>query len=412
MKKRMTTMIIALLVVFGGLIVYNVVKNAMRNYFVSHYKPPAVTVSTVFAKKRDWNPIYSSVGNFVAINGVDVNTQSGGKVRGIHFASGEEVEKGTLLIDIDDSVEQATLKYNQADLSLQTINYKRQRDLLKRNATAVSSVDEAKARMLEAQATLESTQASIDLKHIKAPFSGVLGIREIDLGQFVQPGTTSIVTLQSLDPIYLNFFVPEQYSSFVNINQTIEFTMEQNPGILFSGKITAINSKIDSDTHTLEIQATIANCPSMSPEKLPHSKLIKSSKKLSKDQYLVSCDTSMNQTNKIKEFNFIPGMFAAISIVQPPIHDVIVLPTTAISYTMYGDSVFIVEKHKDDTHTVKRAFITTGEARGNYAMITKGLKVNQEVVAVGEMKLQDGTQVVINNKTPLGDHSDIDSLGQ
>ncbi|HVT62030.1 MAG TPA: efflux RND transporter periplasmic adaptor subunit, partial [Legionellaceae bacterium] len=407
MNRRMTIMGISLLVVFGGLIVFNIIKQSFMHYFFDHFQPPAVTVSTVLAKQVNWRPHFSSVGNFVAVNGVDVGSQSAGKIVAIHFESGQYVNKDSPLVDIDDSVEQATLKYNQANLNLQKTNFQRQTDLLKRNATAISSVDEAKAHMLEAEASMESTQASIDLKHIKAPFSGMLGIRQINLGQFVQPGKTNIVSLQSLDPIYLHFYVPEQYIDLVHIDQNIEFTVEQHPNMIFKGKISAINSKIDDNTHNIEIQATTANCPALDPQEFLHSSLIKSTV-LSNGKTLIQCDTDLNQKNEVKQFKFIPGMFASIDVEQPAIPNVIVLPTTAISYTMYGDSVFIMEKQTDSDEkeilTVKRVFIVTGETKGNYTVIKKGLKANQIVVAAGDLKLQNGTQITIDNKIQFIDH--------
>ncbi len=403
----MSMMIIMLLIVFGGLIGFNLVKQTMIKYYFEHFQMPAVTVSVVTAKQTDWHPFFSSVGTFIAVNGVDVNTQSGGKVSAIHFDSGQLVEKDSPLIDIDDHVEQATLKFNQANLVLQQTNYRRQTDLLKHNATAASSVDEARALMLQAEANVENTQALIDLKHIKAPFSGVLGIRQIDLGQYVQPGQTNIVSLQSLDPIYLHFYIPEQYINLLQVGQNITFSVEQNPGISFKGKISAINSKIDESTHNIEVEALAANCPALDTKHLK-SKL----KNSSLSTHEITCDTQVNARNKTQQFNFIPGMFAAINLEQPVMHNVILLPTTAISYTMYGDSVFVVEKHDHDRLTVKRVFVTTGETRGNYTVIKKGLQANQTVVAAGELKLQDGTQVVIDPNSALIDHDNIDLLGE
>ncbi len=415
MNKRMTIMIISLVVVFGGLVGFNIIRQVFMTYYLTHFQPPAVTVSTVVAKKQDWHPFLSTVGNFVAVNGIDVNTQSSGNVSAIHFDSGQFVEKDSPLVDIEDSVEKATLKSNQANMTLQQANFSRQNDLLKRNATAVSTLDEARARMLEADANLEKTQASIDLKHIKAPFSGMLGIRQINLGQYVQPGLTNIVSLQSLDPIYLHFYLPEQYIDLIHINQNIRFNIEQNPDVIFKAKITAINSKVDVNTHNIQVQAMTSNCPSIIPKELAKSDLY-TSKKLPSEKYEVTCDTASNETHKIKQFNFVPGMFASIEVEQPVVPDVIVLPTTSISYTMYGDSVFVVEKQTDksgkELFTVKQVFVTTGETQGNYTVIKSGIKANQLVVAAGDLKLQNGTEVTIDNRIALTDHDNIELLGE
>ncbi|MDP3561411.1 MAG: efflux RND transporter periplasmic adaptor subunit [Legionellaceae bacterium] len=419
-NKRMKVMLISLAIVFGGIIAFNIIKSVLVSYFFAHYVPPAVSVSSVVAKSKNWKPSISAVGNFVAINGVEVNAQLDGKVTAIHFNSGQLVEKGSPLIDIDDSVDQATLKFNQADLVLQKTNYQRQVDLFQRHATAASSLDEAKARLLKAESNVEKSQAIVDQKHIIAPFSGVLGIRQINIGQYIRPGETGIVTLQSMDPIYLQFYLPEQLLEHIHLNQRITFSIEQDSDLLFEGKISAINSKVDSNTHTIEIQATVANCPNTKTADPSYDNLIKMKRKTADGKTLVICDTELNTLNKIAQYNFIPGIFASIELEQPTIPNTVVLPSTAISYTMYGNSVFVIEKNKDghpddngqDVLSVKRVFVTTGEQHGNYTVIKQGIKAGQQVVATGELKLEDGTRVTINNAVTLPDVKNIDELGQ
>ena len=414
MKKRMSKMTIALVVVFGGIIAYNLFKGYMIKRFFANFTPPAVTVSSVTAKQRHWSPRIHAVGNFVAINGVDVNSQAAGSVVSIHFDSGQYVEENTPLIDIYDSVDQATLKANQSELVLQTINYKRQTDLFKRNATPGSSVDEARARLLQAQADVEKTNEIILQKHIKAPFSGQLGIRQVNLGQYITPGQTAIASLQSMDPMYLDFYLPEQLFNHVKINQPITFTLDQDPNLLFTGNITSINSKVDPNTHNIKVQATLPNCPSEATKNPTNSPLVSVKKSIDTGKFVVHCSSESNKKNKIEKFNFIPGMFAAIEIAEPAIPDVIVLPTTAISYSLYGNSVFIIENDKDnhDILVVKRVFVTTGDQHGNYIVISKGVKAGQQVVSSGELKLQDGTRVVINNDVQLKDFDSPDQLGE
>ncbi len=416
----MTIMVIALAVVFGGIILFNLFKSFMIKRFFANYQAPAVTVSSVVAKEQDWDPRISAVGNFVAINGVDVNSETSGNIVKIDFDSGQYIEKDKPLIDIDDSVEQAQLKFNQSELALQQINYKRQTDLFKRGATPSSSVDEAQAKLVQAQANVEKTQATINEKHITAPFSGQLGIRQVNLGQYVTPGQTAIVTLQSMDPLYLEFHLPEQLLKRLHLNQVITLAVEQNPKLLFEGKITAINSKVDINTHNIKVQATVPNCPAKALADPTHSPLVKLKKQTDSDKTIMSCDSALNAKNAIVEFNFIPGMFAAIEIEQPPLPHVIVLPTTAISYSLYGNSIYIIEKDKEhrkdeqgkDILTVKRIFISTGDQQGNYTVITKGVKAGQLVVGSGELKLQDDTRVVINNDVQLNDTDDLDNLNQ
>lgn len=414
MNKKMRNMLIALAVVFGGILIFNLIKAFMIKRFFATYEPPAVTVSSVVATKRDWNPVIHAVGNFEAINGVAINSEVAGKIVALHFVSGQFVLKDTPLVDLNDSIEQATLKFNQADLALQGINYKRQLDLLKRGATPSSSVDEAHAKLEQAQANADKTQAMINQKHIKAPFSGRLGISQINLGQYVTPGQTEIVTLQSMDPLYLNFHLPEQRIKELHLNQTITFSVEQSPNVLFEGKITAINSKVDTDTHNIEIQALLYNCPASAIASPEQPSLVKVKKHLFETKPIVVCDTKTNTDNKTTAFNFVPGMFARIEIELPPMRDMIVLPSTAISYSLYGNSVFVIEKDQQDPNIlrVNRTFIKTGDQKGNYTVILSGVKAGQMVVSSGELKLQNGTRVVINNSIKLDETTDLKKIGQ
>lgn len=413
-------MIIALIIVFGGIIGFNVFKAFMMKRFFAQYEPPAVTVSSVTAKQRSWQPTIAAVGNFLAINGVDVNSEASGNVVKIHFDSGQFIEKDKPLIDIDDSVEQATLTFNEAELTLQKINYQRQVDLFKRGATPNSSVDEAKAKLVQSEANVEKTKALIRQKHITSPFSGQLGIRLVNLGQYITPGQTSIVTLQSMDPLYLEFYLPEKLQKRVHVNQNITFSVDQNPNLLFQGKITAINSKVDINTHNILVQATVPNCPVEALNTSRNSSLVPFRKERNTDKLIAQCDTEKNEKNHVTQFNFIPGMFAAIEVEQPKIPDVIVLPSTAISYSLYGDSVFIIEEDKDGKKDkdgniiqyVKRVFVSTGEQQGNYTIIKQGVKKDQKVVSSGELKLENGTRVVINNTVKLDKNVDLKTLGE
>ena len=412
MKKRMTAMIIGLLIVFGGLIAFNFIKKRVMDHFFAHYQPPAVTVSSVTAISKNWDPKIHAVGNFAAINGVDVNSQASGNVVSIHFDSGQFIAANQPLIDIDDSVDQATLKFNQADLALQDVNHKRQVDLLKRSATAAASVDEAQAKLLEAAANVEKTQALIRQKHIQSPFAGQLGLCEVNLGGYITPGQTTIVTLQSLEPLFVNFYLPEQLLAHLHIGQTLTATLQQQPNLLFAGKITAMNSKADTQTHNVKIQATFPNCPTEGLNDLEHSSLLTIKKIPNSTQTMVFCDSQLNAKNNVSHYAFLPGMFTSLDIDQPVIPNVVVLPSTAISYSLYGNSVFIIEKDDSgkDALFVRRVFVSTGEQQGNETVITKGIAPGQLVVSTGELKLQNGTRVVINNEISLASHNTSSTL--
>lgn len=408
MTKRVKIMIIALAIVFGGLIGFNLFKSFMIKRYFANYSPPAVSVSSVKVSEKRWKPQLPAVGNFVAMNGVEVNSQTSGNVVKIHFESGQYIEANAPLIDIDDQVDQANLKFNQADLALKQLNYQRQQDLFKRGATSSSTVDEATANLQQAQANVERMQAEINKKHIVTPFAGQLGIRQVNLGQYITPGQTSIVTLQSLDPLYLEFYLPEQQRKNLYLNQPIQFSVEAFPNVVFGGKITALNSKVDTDTHNIKVQATLPNCPAEIKDP-KNSKLIQIKKQTDGQKDLVICDTALNAANHVTHFTFIPGMFASISVERPTELLSVMVPSTAISYSLYGDSVFLIEKDKNkdsdgkDILRVRRVFISTGQQTGNYTVIEKGLKPGQEVVSSGELKLENNTAVKINNSVKLNE---------
>ena len=420
MKKRMLVMGIGLLIVFGGIIAFNLIKALMIKRFFAQYTPPAVTVSSAVAQKVDWHPSLNAVGNFVAINGVDVSSEAAGAVMAINFESGQYVEKNTPLVLIDDRVDQALLKFNRSDLTLKELDYKRQTDLFKRGATPSSTVDAANASLQQAQAQVEQIEAQIIQKHITAPFSGRLGIRQVNLGQYVIPGQTAIVTLQSLDPLYLEFYLPEETYKQLYLNQAITFTLEGYPNYLFEGKLTAINAKIDLNTHNVLVQASLPNCPLEAMSHPAQSPLVQTQKQERGNKLIIKCNEQLNAKNKIKEFVFIPGMFASIEIEKPAEKDTIIVPSTAISYSLYGNSVYVIEKNKggknkgdgSDLLTVNRVFVTTGEQQGNYTLINKGIQAGQLLVSTGEIKLQNGTPVIINNSVPLDNVPDPDSLGE
>jgi membrane fusion protein (multidrug efflux system) len=403
-KKPMTLMIIGLSVVFGGLIIFNVGKKLFLKNFFAHYHPPAVTVSSVTVSEQTWKPSIHTVGDFIAIHGVDINSEASGNVTAIHFNSGQMVDANTPLIDIEDGVDQAHLNFNLADLTLQDINYQRQLTLIKRGATSKADVDVAKAKYLEAKATVEQTEATIKQKHIKTPFAGRLGIRLVNLGEFITPGKTSIVTLQSMDPLFLQFHVPEHQRPNIHLGQNILFSVEPQTHLVFSGKITAINAKIDPKTHNIQVQATVPNCPmSVLDQDASPSALVQAQKIPNSKRVLITCNTEKNTAQKLQHYAFIPGMFASIDVEQPSIHKALMLPTTAISYSLYGNSVFLIQKDKNnpDDLWVKRKFVTTGDEQDNQVVITEGLKAGQLVVSAGEIKLQDNTRVVINNEVQL-----------
>jgi membrane fusion protein (multidrug efflux system) len=369
MTPQMKKMLIITGIIFGLVFgIYGAKKLAM-SYYISHYQPPAVTISASTATPTTWQSYLTAVGTLTAVNGTDISSESSGIVSEIRFESGQTVQKGDVLVLLDTSVEQAQLKNDQAALKLAQMNYDRYKTLLKKNVLAQSEFDTASAKLEEAQANQEATQAKIQQKTVTAPFSGKIGIRLINIGQYLSAGT-AMVTLQSLDPLYVQFNLPEQYLTELYLQQPIELTTNNNSSNknTVNGTITALNSKVDQTTRNILVQATIPN----------------------------------------KDVRLYPGMFAQVKVILRTHKNVITLPQTAISYSLHGDSVFIIEpdpKEKESDGTpllrVKREYVKVGERRGGEVAIVDGIKAGSRVVTSGQLKLQNGTHVVVDNSVEL-----------
>lgn len=404
--------------VFVALVAFNIYRDKAIKDFFKNMPQKAATISTVKAKLKNWSPTLDAVGNLTAMHGVDVNAQSSGNVMDIHFKSGQYVNKGQPLVTIDDRVEQAQLKYNLAELDLKKLSFNRQEKLFKKGAAPGSNLDEARANLQQAEANVEKITAQIQQKHIVAPFAGKLGIRLINLGQYISTGQTAIVTLQSLDPLFLEFYLPEQKLKKIYVGQPIRFYMSEYPNLIFTGKITAINAKVNIKTHNVKVQATVPNCPTEALKNPLQSSLVKAKKEHNSARIIISCQTDINEKQQISNFSFIPGMFASIEVSQPVIPKQVVLPATAIAYSLYGDSVYIIKKRPGPTKEskpelyVQQLFVRTGDQQGNEIVVTHGVKPGDEVVSSGQLKLQNGTLVKINNKVKMPDVKDIDKLGQ
>lgn len=365
MAKRMAWMITALVIIFGGLVAYNLVRSYFIKQYFASFEPPPVTISTATAKSQIWRPFATAVGTLSAQNGVVLSAEVQGLVAEIYFQSGQLIHKGDLLIKLRDDVDVSDLKNAEANLQLAKIDFDRQKDLLDKDATSRSLVDNAKAKYQQAQAALDHATAVLAQKHITAPFDGKIGIRQINLGEYVSAGQ-QLVSLQALDPLFLGFDLPEQQLKQLQVGQAVELQIEAHPNQDFSGKITAINSTVDPKTHTIAVQATIPN----------------------------------------QQGILYPGLFANVKIIMPQQQRVVTVPQTAVSYSLYGDTVFVVEpKGKDKTGKpiliAKKVYITSGDQRGAEVAILKGLTSGQQVVISGQLKLQNDTRVIINNNVDL-----------
>lgn len=363
LTPQMKKMLIIVGIVFGLIFGWYTIKKIFIWYMISHYEMPPVTISTSTATPHTWQSFLTSVGTITAVNGVDISSEASGIVKDIRFQSGQFVNQGDLLILLDTSVEQAQLKDNQSKVKLAQMNYDRDKTLLKKNVASQSTVDTDFANLQQAQAGVEATLARINQKTITAPFSGKIGIRLVNLGEYVSAGT-AMVTLQSLDPLYVRFNLPEQYLPNLALAQPVDVEVNVGDGMqTIRGSITAINAKVDQATRNILVQATIPN----------------------------------------KKMTLYPGMFASVKIWLPQEVNVITLPQTAISYSLHGDSVFLVKDKgkKEKNLYVTRQYVKVGERRGDEIVILDGLKAGDKVATSGQLKLQNETHVVIDNNVEL-----------
>jgi membrane fusion protein (multidrug efflux system) len=321
--------------------------------------PPSVIASTEVTEEH-WRPALRSVGSLVAINGINVSTEVNGIVSDIVFTSGDPVEKGQVLIRLDDSVDTAALDALKADEKLAQVQFNRASDLLKKKVTSKSEYDEAKAKYEAARALVKQQAAVIKRKIIRAPFSGLAGIRQVSLGQFMEAGNT-IVGLQALDPIYVDYTLAERYYARIKPGQQVTLTMDAFPEQSFSGEVSAVDSGIDTGTRTLKVRATLKNA----------------------DQLLR------------------PGMFAEVTTVTGEPQTVLTLPRTAISFNTYGNFVFVINEGEKGM-SVKRTAVKTGEVRDGRVAVS-GLNLGTKVVRTGLVKLRDGMPVKIDNQVKLDD---------
>ncbi|HQT64452.1 MAG: efflux transporter periplasmic adaptor subunit [Acidocella sp. 20-57-95] len=366
MIKRLIIMLVLVAVVLGGVFGFGAFKGIMIGKFLATLANPPQTVATITAAETAWQPSMNAIGSVVAINGANVSAEIAGIVDSVNFKSGDNVPKGALLVTLRPNNDNAVLAQLQATAKLDGINY--QRDLKQFQADAVSQaqVDTDRATFEAAQAQVAAQQALIEEKQIRAPFAGTLGIRQVDVGQYLTAGT-QIVTLQQLNPLYVDFYVPQQALAQISVGQPVTATVDAFPGVTFTGTIESINAAVDTTTRTIQVRATISN-----------------------------------DGLKLR-----PGMFASVDIGVGQPQNFITLPQTAITYNPYGDTVYVVVSGKDangkDTLTAKQQFVEVGATRGDQIAITKGLNVGDVVVTAGQLKLHQGAVVVINNSIQMSD---------
>ena len=366
MTKRLIIAGFLIALFVGGLGVFQfVVKPELIRKAMTSQRPPPQTVTAELARTQRVVSRINAIGTLQAIKGVDIASQVAGVVTEIHLESGSVVRKGDKLVQLDTAVERADLESNIATLKQAELELKRQRQLERRGVAAEVKLEAAIAARDSAAAAVQRTRAIIAQKSIMAPFDGVLGLRKVDLGQYVSPGM-SLVTLQSLDPINVDFPVPEQYIGRLHDGQTIELTVDSYPGNTFRGTIEALDARVSKETRTLQVRGRLTN---------PDHKLL-------------------------------PGMFANVRVLAGAPTDVVTVPRTAVTYSLYGDTVYVVKRAKAPAGTApaliaERRRVTVGEIYGERVVLADGVKDGERVVTTGQIKLRPGTEIRIDNRERL-----------
>ncbi|MFJ2363059.1 efflux RND transporter periplasmic adaptor subunit [Pseudomonas sp. NPDC087697] len=366
LRRRMLIMLgVVLLIVLmlGGYKAFSIYK-MVQTFAVPR---PAVSVAVATATERPWQTRLPTVGTLKALQGVNLSLEIAGTVKDVQFESGQKVKAGQPIVQLDSAVESALLETAQADLGLAQLDYGRGSQLVGSQAISKGEFDRLTAVLAKSKATVNQLKAALAKKHIVAPFSGTIGIRQVDVGDFLPSGTV-IATLQDLSSLYVDFYVPEQSVPKIALGQPVQVTVSAYPTQNFPGTISAINPKVENSTRNILVRATLAN---------PDGKLL-------------------------------PGMFASLLVMLPDPQPKIVVPESAITYTLYGNSLYVVAQKKATDGNVEkddkgqpiliaeRRFIETGERRDGMVLINKGLQNGEQVVSAGQIKLDNGTHIVIS----------------
>jgi len=353
-----------LVVVLGGLYEFNRFRTQAIANFFAHNKPPPAQISAVVAQTQSVPRFAPGIGSITAVHQVTVNPEVGGRVTKIFFEPGQTVKASDPLVQINDAPDQGDLANYQAQAKLAEINLARSKLLIKRQFTPQETVDQNESQLDVARAQITKTEAIIAQKLIRAPFSGQLGVRQIEVGQYLNPGA-AIVTLTDMSMLYVNFTLPSEMRAQISVGQRVNVTSDGYPDRSFAAKITTIEPQISPDTRTIAVQATMPN---------PNDALL-------------------------------PGMFVDAAVVLPPQPDTMVVPETAVEYTLYGDSVYVIRQDGKDAEgkpilKAVRTPVKTGTRWDDKVAIRSGLKPGEEIVAAGQVKLQNGVQVAVTGSPP------------
>jgi len=360
MARRMIVMltVTGLLLTGLGFVKFQQIQTAIAQG--AAFQPPPEAVTTIVTQEEQWPATFGAIGTMAAVQGVTVSADLAGTVDRILFDSGQPIREGAVLAVLDTRQEKAQLAAIEAQRELARLTFERMEGLLNERVISRAEFDRATADYRQSEAQLAEVRAVIERKTIRAPFSGVLGIRQVNLGQYLAGGD-ALVTLQSINPIYVNFGVPQQTVGQIPVGRAVRVTTSDVAGAEWNGRVTAIDSLVDEATRNIQVQATLAN---------PNGRLR-------------------------------PGMFVQTQVVLGASQPVLALPASAISYAPYGDSVFVVAELKGEDgkpyRGVRQQFVKLGPARGDQVAVLGGLKPGDEVVTSGVFKLRNGAAVQINN---------------
>jgi len=360
MTKRMIIMLVAVGVLFGGLFGFKAFLGGVIKKSISAQGVPPQTVSTAKAQFTEWQGEFQAVGTLRAVRGADVAPELSGVITAIHFQSGQAVAAGAPLVQLNAESDLARLQSLAAAADLAQANYERDKKQLEFQAVSQAVVEADAATLKSARAQVAEQQALLNKKLVRAPFEGRLGIRAVDVGQYVNAGT-KLVTLQALDPVYVDFYAPQKSLGKIALKQKIVLKTDAFQGQEFPGEVSSIDPKVDPATRNVQVRATVRN---------PKQSLL-------------------------------PGMFATVVLASGGPQRFLTLPQTAVSYNPYGDTVFVVEESKGKDEKValvaQQKFVTTGETRGDQVAILSGVKEGDTVVTAGQIKLRSGFPVIVNN---------------
>jgi membrane fusion protein, multidrug efflux system len=365
--------IITSLAIVAGLILILAIIKGIQIYIAissnSNFSPPPETVTSVVVTESSWQKTLKAVGALESPHGTVLSAEASGRIQAINFESGNTTEAGTVLLELDSQVEKANLLSAQATRDEAVRNFERAKKLRATNTIPEMELDIARAKADSAVANLESSSSILKRRTVVAPYKGILGIRRVTVGEYIESGT-QIVPLQSLDPLYVNFALPQKDLGQIKVGQEIQFNIDLFPNRSFQGSLTAINSQIDVDTRTIALQATLPN---------PNHELR-------------------------------PGMFGRVTISLDTKENIIALPNSSISYAPYGDAVYVIESKKNEqgveSKSARQQIVKLGEHRGDLVTILSGLKVGDEVATSGTFKLRPGVGILVNNQIQPGNTTD------